>query len=159
MREKRINYFIRNGFFKSEAIQLSRTSKSGMKAPYFMSMVRSRRRTWENAKRNNWTEKKYRDYIKKQYLDKGFVKSDKLGRKRVDVWALLRDFEERAFRRGEEYESPWIKKTKRKSTTKKTVKRTTRRDMLKSWIANLNKTISRTTSEKKKKQLMKSKKK
>jgi len=120
-------------------------------------MVRSRRRLFENAKRYNWSESQYRDYVKKLYVDAGFLKTDTLGRMRVDVWAMLRDYEELSRRRGEEYESPWKRKLYRKSTAKKEVKRVTRKDMLRSWIKQIERSIERTTSERKRQQLMEQK--
>jgi len=134
-------------------MELSRTSRGGMRAPYFQFMIHSRRRLFENAKRYDWGEQKYRDYVKKLYADAGFLKTDKLGRLRVDVWAMLRDYEELAHRRGEEYESPWKKRTRRKSTVKQEMKRVTRKDMLKSWIVQIDRNIERTASEQRKQQL------
>lgn len=149
MRQRRVQYFLNQGFFKSEAIELSRASRTGIRAPYFQAMIRSRRRLWDNAKRYKWTDREYRDYVKKLYIDKGFVKPDVLGRKRVDVWAMLRDYEERARRRGEEYESPWKRRAKRKSAKKQQVKRVTRRDMLVSMIKSIDRSIARTQNPQK----------
>lgn len=146
MRQRRIQYFLNQGFFKGEAIELSRTSRGGMRAPYFQRMIRSRRRLYDNSKRYKWTEQEYRDYVKKLYTDRGFVKTDVLGRRRVDVWAMLREFEERARRIGEEYESPWRKRTKRKTEKKREVKRVTRKDMLRSMIRQINRSMGRTTN-------------
>lgn len=153
LRNRRYNYLITNGFFPNEAQQLSRTSRAGMKAPYFRTMVKSRRRLFDNAKRYKWSETKYRNYVRQLYINNGWITPDVLGRKRVDVWAMLRYYEERAFRRGEEYESPWKKRLQKKGEKKRQVKRTTRRDMLRSWIAQIDRSIERTRSEYRQRQL------
>ena len=157
LRQRRYNYLKKNGFFPSEARELSRTSRAGMLSPYFQTMVRSRRRLFDNAKRYNWTEQRYRDYVKKLYTNKDFVKEDAIGRRRVDVWAMLRYYEELSRRRGEEYESPWVKRTQRKGEIKRELKRVTKKGMLKSWIIQIDKRISRTRSEYKRQQFEKQK--
>jgi len=144
LRQRKYNFFIRNGFFPQEATQLSRTSRSGMKAPYFRFMIRSRKRTLDNAKRYGWSEKQFHDYILQQYRNLGIAPSDPF-----KIWKLLRHFEEIAYRRGEEYDSPWRKRIRRKSGKKREMKRTTRKSMLSSWIAEIDRTIARTTNESK----------
>lgn len=153
MRERRYNFLVKNGFLPVEARDLSRTSRAGMRAPYFQAMIRSRRSLFNNALRYGWTERQYRDYIRELYTSRGFVRPDKLGRYRPDVWSMLREYEERAHRRGEEYESPWKKRARRKSTRKQEAKRTTRKEALQSWIKQLDKSIERTASESRKAQL------
>lgn len=154
MRERRYNYLRKNGFFPAEARELSRTSRQGLLAPYFQLWIKSRRRLFANAKRYKWADREYRDYVKKQYTDRGFLKQDSIGRIRIDVWAMLRDYEEKARRRGEEYESPWKKRTRRQSTARREMKRVTRKDMLKSWIIQLDKSIDRTESDARRQQLI-----
>lgn len=154
MRQRKYNYWIRQGFYPQEAIEFSKISREGMKASYVRYLVRSRRRTVDNLKRYGYSESQIRDYIKNQYIDNGFIKYDKIGRKRLDPWALLREYEERAYRRGEEYDSPWKKRGRTKAQIKKERKRTTRREAIQSWINQLGRTIDRTTNETRKQQLI-----
>ena len=153
LRQGRANYLGNNGFLPAEARELSRTSRGGLRSPYFQRWIRSRRGLYQAAIRLGWTEKQYRDRIRKQYEDGGFVKRDSLGRYRADVWAMLRYQEELSRRKGEEYESPWRKKTQRKSGQRREVKRVTKRKALESWIKQLNRNIERTNSESRKAQL------
>ncbi len=154
MRKRKIAYLQRNGFLPSEARQLSRTSHQGLLSPYFQYWIRSRRRLYDNSKMYDWTSQEYRDYIKQQYIDIGALKSDNLGRIRIDVWAMLRYFEEKSYRRGEEYESPWKKRAKRKSVKRQESKRVTRKDMIISMIANIDRSIARTKNPEKRADLM-----
>ncbi len=154
MRQRKINYLVRQGFFASEAVELSRTSRAGMKASYFRFFIRSRRRTLDNSKTNNWSEKRYRDFIRQKYIDIGALKPDSLGRMRVDVWAMLRAFEEKARMREDEYESPWRRKGRRKTAKKKQTKRITRKDMIKSFIKKINRQMDRTRDPEKQDELL-----
>lgn len=154
MRQRKYNYYIKNGWYPQEAIELSRVSREGMKANYFQTMLRSRRRTVENLKGYGYTDTEIREYIKKQYIDKGFIKYDRVGRRRIDVWALVRDYEDKAHRRGEEYDSPWKKRGRTKAQAKRERKRTTRREAIQSWINQLDKTIDRTTNEERRDKLI-----
>jgi len=154
MRSKKIAYLMRQGFFYPEAVELSRTSRAGMKATYFRFMIRSRRRTLDNSKKNNWGDKRYRDFIKQKYIDIGALKPDSLGRMRVDVWAMLRAFEEKARMREDEYESPWRRKGRRKTAKKKQTKRITRKDMIRSFIKKINRQMDRTRDPDKQDELL-----
>ena len=142
LRQRKYNYLTKKGFSAQEATQLSRTSRSGMRAPYFRFMLRSRERTLENAKRYGWSQREFHDYILQQYRDLGISPRDPF-----KIWKLLRHFEERAYRRGEEYDSPWRKRIRRSTGKKREMKRTTRVEMLKSWISEIDRTMSRTTNE------------
>lgn len=153
IRQRKYDYFIRNGFYPVEATELSRTSRKGMSTPYFMHMIKSRRRTVDNLKNSGKTDQQIRDYIKKQYIDNNWLKQDKLGRWRIDVWKLLRANEDKAYHRAEEYESPWKKRAYKRSSTRKEHKRITRNDMLNSIIKKLKTRIERTAGEYKRQQL------
>lgn len=144
LRERRTAYLRRNGFLPGEARELSRTSRDGLRAPYFQYWIRSRRRLYDNAIRYGWTDRQYRDYIKKQYEEVGGIKYDALGRPRADVWLMLRHLEEKAFRRGEEYESPWKKRGQRREKRKRDTQRVTRRQFLQSAINRVQRSLSRT---------------
>jgi len=157
MRDRRRAFLMRNGFFPAEAMELSRSSRRGLSAPYFQRFIKSRRRLLDNAKRYGWTDQQLRDYVRKLYTDKGYIKPDKLGRYRPDVWAMLREHEEAAYRRGEEFESPWLKRIRRKSTKKRAIKRTTRRENIVGWIRELDRTIERTKQEYKRQKLLEQK--
>lgn len=146
LRQRKYDYLLRQGFYPSEAKELSRTSRQGMKAPYFARMIRSRRRTIDNLKRAGKSDRDIRDYIKNQYINNGWLKKDKLGRTLINIWGLLRSHEDKARDIGDEYESPWKKRTYKRSTAKKEHKRTTRRDMLRSLITKLENRISRTAN-------------
>lgn len=128
-------------FLPAESIELSRTSRRGLRAPYFQKWIASRRRTRDNAIKNNWTLDQYRQHIKNQYLVEGFMKADTLGRQRVDVWAMLRFRAETAVRRGDEFESPWRDKIRRSVTRKREGKKSSRRQFINNWIADLDKNI------------------
>jgi len=142
MRQYRYDYLLRQGFLPGEARELSRTSKTGMKATYFQQWIRSRRRIFDNAKRYKWTDKDYRQYIKDQYIKSGFTKPDALDRKRVDVWAMLRRYHETVTDRGDEYESPWKKKTTKRGVRKPT-KKFNRTAAMKGWIKQLTANIDK----------------
>lgn len=144
IRQRKYDYLIRQGFFHREALELSRVSRRGMSAPYFTRMIRSRRRTIDNLKSSGKSDKDIREYIRQQYINNGWLKQDKAGRVMVDPWKLLRSQEDKARRRGEEYESPWRKRVYKKSAKKKETKRITRKDMLKSMIEKLERRIQRT---------------
>lgn len=156
-RQKRYEFLIARGFFPLEARQLSRVSRGGMKAPYFKRMSNSRKRLYDNAVRYGWSETKYRDYIRQMYIDNGLYNRDILGRIRIDVWQLLRYYEEQTYARGEEYESPWRIKRRKKQEKRRSRARVTKRQMLNSWISDLDRSISRTNSQSKKDQFEKQK--
>ncbi len=145
-RQRRYDYLITNGFMPSEAQELSRTTRNGMSAPYFRRMVRSRRRTVDNLKRSGYSPLKIKEYLKRQYINNNMTKQDSLGRVKADVWKLLRDQEDKSRRQGEEYESAWMKKVKKKTGNRKEKRRTTRRDMLVSLISKTEKQIERTAN-------------
>ena len=144
IRQRKYDYLVKMGFYPNEATELSRTSRKGMSAPYFRRMVRSRKRSIENLKNTGKSESEIKTYIKNKYIANGWLRKDSLGRLRIDVWKLLRFHEEQSYDRGEEYESPWKKRGKTRSTTKKAYKRITRKDMLKSMIIKLERRIKRT---------------
>lgn len=158
LRQRKYDALISAGFFPPEATEFSRTSRSGMRAPYFRRMVKSRRRTLDNSIRYEWTRAQYEAHIKKMYVENGFLKQDKLGRIRIDPWQLLRYHEEVAYRRGEEFESPWRVRIRRKGVKKREVKRTTRKDALLSWIKQLDANIERTENERRKQKLIEQRK-
>lgn len=153
IRQRKYDYLIGAGFYPAEATELSRTSRKGMSAPYFRRLIRSRRRTVENLTNAGYTDRQIRNFIKDVYVKNGWLKRDSLGRVRIDVWQFLRDQEDKAHRRGEEYESPWKKRTKKRSSTKKEKKRVTRKDMLQSLIKKLENRIAKTANENRRLQL------
>jgi len=153
IRQRKYDYLTRRGFFPSEAQELSRTSRKGISAPYFQRMIRSRSRTIQNLKDAGRTEKGIRNFIKQQYIDNGWLKQDKIGRTRIDVWKLLRSHEDKSKQRGEEYESPWRTRTYKRRATKRERKSVTRKDMLKSLISKLEGRIKRTSNQNKRTQL------
>ena len=146
IRRRKYDYLIRNGFLPIEAREFSKTSRSGMSAPYYLRMIRSRRRTYDNAIRYGWTEREYRNYIKQKYLNNNFLKQDKIGRWILDPWKLLRYEEERAHRLGEEYESPWRKRTTKKAVKKQKIRRIKRADLIMSNISRIKRSLARTKS-------------
>lgn len=159
IRSKRIAYLIGNRqlpmFFPGEARELSRISRAGMSAPYVQRWIASRRRLRDNAIANGWSERQYREYIREQYLVKGAMKTDKLFRWKVDVWAMLRDWAERGTKAGEEYTSPWRKKIRNRSTKKKQSKKASRREFLRNWIIDIQKRANRTNDPRRKAELIK----
>jgi len=158
MRKTRYDYLKRQGFLHAEALELSRTSRGGMNAPYFQQMIRSRRAVLQNAKRNNWTQDEYYNHIRKQYSKSGFVKPDKLGRYRPDVWSLLRRYQEARYGKGDEYQSPWKKRTvspRTGRTAKKPTKKFDKSSMYRSWIKQLTDKIDRLPDNNRRRQLEK----
>lgn len=153
IRQRKYEYLINAGFMPAEARELSRTSRTGMRSPYFSRMVQSRRRTVDNLIRLGRSSREIQDYIKRQYVERKFIKRDSMGRLRIDVWQLLRYHEDAAFRRGEEYESPWRKRTRRKATKKRTTKRISKKDMLRSMIKRIDRQIASTGNDTKRERL------
>jgi hypothetical protein len=139
-------------------MELSRTSRGGMRSPYFQFLIRSRVRTIENLKRAGYTPNQMHDYIRKQYIDRGFTKRDKLGRRIIDVWAMVRFYEERAFRRGEQYTSPWRNRIEKKRAKRHDKKHTTRTDMYNSLIREIDRQLPNITNEARRKSLLEQKK-
>jgi hypothetical protein len=144
IRQRKYDYLIKQGFFHREAVELSRTSRTGMSAPYFRRLVRSRRRTVDNLSDSGYTEEEIKSFVREQYIKNGWIKKDSKGRVLIDIWQFLRDQEDKSKTRGEEYESPWRNKTHRKKSVKKIAKRVTRRAMLESMVTKLKNRIART---------------
>jgi hypothetical protein len=143
------------GFLPSEAMQLSHVSKAGTRAPYFQRMINSRRSLYLNAKRYGWTQTEYRDAIKRQYSERGAFKQDVLGRIRADVWQLLRWYEDKTPDQ-ERYESPWRKRTTKRSGQRKTQKSLSRRQMYTDWIRHLTLQINDPNTSEKQRDRLKS---
>lgn len=142
-RQTRYNALIKSyGFLPAEARTLAHTSRRGLNAPYMKRFLNSRRALKLNADRYGWTDEQYRDAIKKQYGERGALKQDILGRIKIDVWKMVRFYEERA-PIGEKYESPWRKKIQTRGKTKREMKSATRRQLITDWIAQLNRTLKR----------------
>lgn len=142
-RQTRFEYFRRAGFFPTEARELSHISRTGMSAPYVVRLVASRRTLLQNARRYGWSATRYHDEVRAIYESANAFKYDALGRGYVDVWKLLREYEDRIPER-ERYESPWRKRLHVRSSTKKQQKYTTRKRYLQNWIDQLERTIERT---------------
>lgn len=152
-RAGRAVYLTRAGFLPAEVRKFAiNTSREGMKAPYFQAMVRSRRALFRNAQRYDWSITRYKEEIKRLYIIRDAIRTDALGRRIADPWKMLRFFQEK-FPAPDEYESPWRKRTQKRRKAKRQQKRTTRRAMLAQWIGDLERTISRTKSEKRRQQL------
>jgi hypothetical protein len=143
-RQKRYDWLIRAGFLPSEAQQLSHASTKGIHAPYFIRMVNSRRALLLNAKRYGWTNEEYRNTIRKQYVDKGAIKHDTKGRTLIDVWRMLRYYEDKTpIPAGEAYDSPWRKRIQKQMINKRATKKVTRKQMLEQWVKESDKFIKR----------------
>jgi hypothetical protein len=130
---ERYEYLLSQGFLPSEARQLSKTTDAGMNAPYFKSMIKSRRSMYANMKSQGWSEQ--------QYADRRWFKTDLLGRHYPDVWKILRYWEDRARDKGQKYASPWKNKgwrPKRRRITKATRARNDRIQLLRSRIKNID---------------------
>lgn len=155
-RQGTYNWLKRAGFLPYEARELAQTSKAGIHAPYFLRMVQTRRGLYLNALRYEWSNDHYRTVIKQQYLDRDAIDIDAIGRSRINVWKLLRWYEEHT-QIPEEYESPWRKKGKRNRATKRQVKQTTRRAMLEDWIKQVDANIKKTENERYKARLLQQK--
>jgi hypothetical protein len=109
-RDERIEYLTSKGFLPTEARQLSKTSDDGMKSNYFKSMINSRISMYAYAKKQGMSKDEYRQYIKGYYIDNGFIKYDIFGRRYIDVWKLVRHWEDRGRDKGQAYVSPWKNK-------------------------------------------------
>ena len=150
----RTNYLTRAGFLPSEARQLARTSRRGMQAPYFRAMINSRKGLLWNAKMKGWTNEQYRNAIKQQYIDRNCIKFDAIGRRVVDVWAILRKFEART-PIPDEYTSPWRKTAETKGNKRRALKRTTRQQHYRDWITQLKQRLEWANSPATKERLQK----
>lgn len=153
-RQTRFEYFRKAGFFINEARELSHISRTGMKAPYVVRMVASRRTLRQNADRYGWSDTRYRNEVKAIYIQAGAIKYDVLGRSRINVWQMLRDYEDRVPER-EAYESPWRKRLHVRSIGKKDYKYTTRKKMYQDWISQLERNLANATTDARKTQLRK----
>lgn len=106
-RQHRYNILRRFGFLKTESIQLS---KVPMKIPYMDKFLKTRFALFERSREMGRTERQYIRSIKELYKTKGFIKLDVLGRRRPDVWAFFREFEDGYKDKHPEYQSPWVKR-------------------------------------------------
>lgn len=145
-REERIEYLTSKGFLPTEARQLSKTSDDGMKSNYFKSMINSRISMNTYAKKQGMDKDEYRQYIKDYYIDNGFIKYDVFGRRYIDVWKLVRHWEDRSRDKGQAYASPWKnkgwtpkKRRARKGTPHRAIE--DRKQLLNYRIQNINKQL------------------
>lgn len=136
------------GFFPAEARELAHTSKEGFGSMYMQRLLGSQRAIFLNAKRYGWSERKYREYIKELYIRNGWVKQDRLGHIRIDIWKRIRDLSESTPIENE-YESPWAKRAGKKAGKKREGTRATRKALIEDWIRQLTDKISRTSDVRK----------
>ena len=148
-RQRHYDYLIGKGFFPQEAMRLSRTSRSGMAAPYFQAMIRSRKRTLDNAKKYDWSQSQFQDHIQQQYRKLNIALDDPF-----KIWKLLRYYEERARQRGQEHDSPWEKRIRSKKGKRIEAKHTSRKSVLENWIFQLDNKIDKTKSDYRREQLV-----
>lgn len=141
-RTYRYNYWIRAGFLPSEAREFSHISRAGMGASYVKALLNSRRALQLNAIRWGWSKNRYADAVRQLYVDRGLLKPDKIGRKRDNIWALLRQYEDRTPDK-EKYDSPWRKRMQTKSEVKRTKKIVSRKQQYKDTIEVLKGLIER----------------
>lgn len=137
------------GFLPEEAMEFRKISQDGLHAPYVEHMVRRRISMLGSAKRNNWSEERLLEQIKKDY--KRYTGGTEINKS--TVWQYMRGYEEERWRTGEEYESPWVKRTRRNNQEGQKRNFTTKRTALESWIKQLDGQIDRTTSESRRAQL------
>ena len=107
-RERRKRSFKRVGFLGFEAEALSVYPLNLV--PYIKSMIRDRRNLLRDALRHNATAAQYKAAIIEDYHKDGFLKRNKVGKAVPDVWAMVRDYEDRYKAKYPAYESPGIKK-------------------------------------------------
>ena len=142
-RQYRYDYWIRAGFLPAEAREFSHISREGLlKASYVKRLLNSRRALQLNAIRYGWSKTKYADAVRQIYVDRGLLKTDKIGRKRNNIWALLRQYEDQTPDK-EKYDSPWRKRMHTKSEIKRTKKTVSRKQQYKDTIQVLEGLISR----------------
>lgn len=156
-RTQKYNRLVSIGFLPDEARELSTRSRYALTAPPYMKhLIRSRRRIKANAERYGWTREQYDNYIIDKYrqLPDGIYQGHPTIKDgTLNLWAMIRDLEDKSKERGEEYESPWRKDYKKNMSSKKNKKRVTRKDMQESIIAKLKAKISRTANQYRREQL------
>jgi hypothetical protein len=142
-RQSRYNYWIRAGFLPSEAREFSNISREGLlKAAYVKRLLNSRRALQLNAIRYGWSKTRYADAVRQIYVNRGLLKPDSIGRKRDNIWALLRQYEDQTPDK-EKYDSPWRRQMHTKSEVKRTKKVISRKQQYKDTIEVLKGIIER----------------
>lgn len=150
-RENRRMWLESIGFLPEEAVEFSKISVGGLRAArYNRYMLRSRRMLSLNAKRYEWTREHYERAIQARYEKAGAIKPDGT----LDPWSYLRYLEEQGYGRGDEYTSPWRKRTKVKAERKQEVKRVTRRQMIEQQINQTSVQIERARNDYQRQQLI-----
>ena len=116
-RQRRYQILRLAGFLPFEARELSRVP---FKVPYMDALVKQRHKRYESALGRKLSRAEYERQIKTIYFDSKWRKRTRTGKIKYDVWAMLRDFENKYRAKNPQYESPWEKRRKAwKDFTKK----------------------------------------
>ena len=130
----RLNTWLRRGFLPQEAIEFSRISAAGMKAPYIQAMIRKRISLNAARVRYGWTKREYRKRILDEYKAKG-VRRMITPKTIWDYFSWWKD----TVPIPDDWTSPG--KKRRRRTTRRV--QSTKRDMLRNKISSLNDQITR----------------
>lgn len=135
------------GFLPDEARELSTRTRYALTAPPYMRyLINSRRRLRANANRYNWTAEEYREYITDKYrrIPGGIYRNHpKYPDGTLNVWALVRELEDKGYGKGDMYESPWKKDRRARKKAAHKAKRVSRRDMILNLIEKDYKALER----------------
>ena len=130
----RIRSWLRSGFLPEEALEFSRISRTGTKAPYIQAMLRKRRSLNAARVRYGWTRREYRKRILDDYAKKG-VRRRITSKTIWDYFGYWKDI----IPIPDDWTSP--RRRRRKTVSRRPL--TTKRDMLRAKIDTLNDQISR----------------
>lgn len=107
-RKSRYLYLRKRGFLPVESDILS---KIPFDVPYISNIIKDRMDLYKKCIDRNMTRGEYLNYIKQLYIDKGYIKPGKgVIRANIDVWAMLRGYEDLYKQKNPEYDSPYKKK-------------------------------------------------
>ena len=82
-----------------------------LNVPFIKDLILDREYDKAQAIRNGMSEGEFVSMIKQQYIMNGFFKPAIAGRKaKLDVWAMIRDYEKKFKDKHPSYTSPWMKR-------------------------------------------------
>lgn len=108
-RQHRYKILRATGFLKFEAQELSRVP---FKTPYMDVLIRERYKRYQSAIDRKLSNAEWERQIKTMYFDSKWRRKTRTGKIKYDVWAMLRDFEDRYRAKHPSYTSPWEKRRK-----------------------------------------------
>lgn len=103
-RQRRYERLRQTGFFPLEAQVLSKVPFS---VPYMDKLIMERYKRYSAAMARKMTRAAWEKQTHDIYRENKWIKRTRAGILKYDVWAMLRDFEDRYRAQNPEYESPW----------------------------------------------------